>query len=96
MIGAIGNLGLKEQKTAHSLKYRSRCLGSFSFGWAPHVTQCPPFQSVSQYKLQISGRTELMASACKVLLLDQLAVLGIKSGIDLVVGVLSKGLLRWR
>lgn len=96
MIGAIGNLGLKEQKPAHSLKYRSRYLGSFSFGWAPHVTQCPPFQSVSQYKLQISGRTELMASACKVLLLDQLTVLGIKSGIDLVVGVLSKGLLRWR
>ena len=58
MIGGIDNPELKEQKQAHSLKYRSRCLGSFSFGWALHVSQCPHFQSVSQYKLQISGRTE--------------------------------------
>lgn len=42
-IGGIDNPELKKQKQAHSLKYRSRCLCSFSFGWALHVTQCPNF-----------------------------------------------------
>ena len=48
----------------------------------------------TSFKFQVGQK--LIASACQVLFLDQLAVLGIKSGIDLVVGVLSKGLPRWR